>query len=129
MTGTITIRHPYKGEILPEMNSGFEMLSPDPDWQWLAEHEGKVVGQLIGVNAHGLFLMLRMVVLDSAPNITTRMLLHAALEESHDKGCLGYTTFLTDGAPQEVKLMRIVLRSGGYLMPNSGAWAVGRMEG
>lgn len=124
----IEVRHPYVGEVPPALMVGFEAFTIDREWQWVAVHEGQVKAQLLAVNAHGLLLMLRLTALPDAPRGWAVRLFREVMKDARALGCIGFTTFLSDQNPQEVKLMKIVQRLGGYFEPQSGAWVAGSTE-
>ena len=125
----VTVRHPYVGEVPPELMVGFEAFSIDPQWQWVAVVDGQIKAQVLCANAHGLLFILRLTALPDAPRGCWLIgLLREVLREAKAQGCLGYVTFLSDQNPHEAQLLRIVQRIGGMLMPQSGAWAFGSVE-
>lgn len=124
----LEVRHPYVGEVPAELMSGLEVFKIDPEWQWVAVVEGRVVAQLLAVNAHGVLLMLRLTALPDAPKTWAVNLFREVMREARAMGCIGFTTFLSDSRPHEIKLMKIVQRLGGYLEPVSGAWVAGSTE-
>lgn len=131
MTKTkLTIRHPRPEETLPpELVDAYDLLyGTDCDWIWLAEYEDKVVGRILTHNMNGILLILRMNATTDAPKSWAVVTLRYLLREAGDRGMLGFLTMLQDTKPQEVKLMRIVQRNGGVLLPFSGALAFGKLE-
>lgn len=124
----LDIRHPYVNEVPPELMKGFEACHIDPEWQWVLVADGRVKAQLLACDAHGLFMILRLTALPDAPTSWLVRFLREIMKEARRAGCFGFITFLSDQNPQEIKLMRIVQRHGGYLLPQSGAWAAGSTE-
>jgi hypothetical protein len=127
MIGTIDVRHPYVGEVPEELMAGFEAFKIDQEWQWVLVHEGKVKAQLLGANAHGVLIILRLTATKDAPHGWAVKMFRAVMRECKENGVIGFTTFLDDRQKPEVKLMKIVQRFG-YLLPASGAWAAGSTE-
>lgn len=125
---SITVRHPYVGEVPAELMTGFEVLPVDREWQWVLVHEGKVKAQMLTINAHGLLFIMRLVALPDAPHGWAIKLFRQVMREAKDLGLIGFMTFLADQNSQEVKLMKIVQRLGGILIPQSGVWAAGSTE-
>lgn len=124
----ITVRHPYVGEVPEELLVGFEAFKINPEWQWVLEIGGKVEAQMLCANAHGMLIIMRLTAFEGLPPGWLVKFLRGVLRDAKASGVLGYVTFLSDQNPAELKLMRIVQRSGGMLMPQSGAWAFGKVE-
>jgi len=118
---------PY--DILRRGDSPFwpESLPPDPAWTWVAIHNAEIVGVLIAGEMQRMLLLIRIAAIPTAPPLTAMLLLRRALSDARRRGLLGYLTFLSDSAAAESKLMRIVSRSRGDLLPTSGAWAYGKL--
>lgn len=123
----LKVRNLRPGEGIPRgiKNTGFEDLTLNPRWVWIVEHKGRPVVILITINAHGLLILLRIGAIPEAPLHWPLVLFPQVFAEAKARGCKGYYTFLDDRQPTEVKLMRIVLRTEGALLPAYGAWAVG----
>jgi hypothetical protein len=128
VTLTIEVRHPYVNEVPAELLVGFEAFKIDPEWQWVLVSEGKVVAQVLGANTHGVLTIMRISALSSAPNGWALALMRSVLRDCQALGLIGFMTFLADNRRAERRLMRIVQRMGGYLIPVSGVWAAGRLE-
>lgn len=125
----ITIRHPRAGESVPEsLLAGCEIFAKQPEHVWLAEQSGSIIGLLLTAELAGLLLLLRINSVPDSPSNWTVILLRQVLREASARGYMGFLTLLQDTKPQEVKLMRIVQRNGGVLMPFSGAIAFGKVE-
>ncbi len=107
---------------------GFEQLPLDPDLTWVAIRNGAVVGVLACGSISLLLILCRIAVTEDASPITPMLLCKRAFTAARRRGFLGYVTFLSDSAAAESHLMRIVQRSGGNLIPQSGAWAFGDFE-
>jgi hypothetical protein len=129
MISTLEIRNRYPGEVIPtELMENLGVMQIDPEWQWLAEYEGKIVGQILGVNAHGILMLLRITSTKDAPKSWAVLGLRKVLRDARERGLIGYLCFLDDREKQEVKLMGLVQRSGGVLLPAYGCWAAGSTE-
>ena len=128
MISTTTIRHPYAGEVPEALMIGFESFKIDPEWQWILIVGGEVKAQLLGVNAHGVLIILRLAALPNTPHGWAVRMFREVMRECKKNGLIGFTSFLDDRQPAERKLMRIVQRLGGYLLPATGAWAAGSTE-
>jgi hypothetical protein len=50
------------------------------------------------------------------------------MEDARQQGFIAYMTYLGDQNPKERKLMRLVQRSGGMLLPSTGTFAFGTTE-
>lgn len=129
MISTLQIRNRYSGEVIPEeLMSQLEAMTVDPEWQWIAEYDGKIVGQILAVNAHGMLLVLRITATKEAPKYWTVIGLRKVLRDARERGCIGYLCFLDDRQPQEVKMMRMIQKQGGVLLPVCGVWAAGSTD-
>lgn len=127
-TRQIEVRHPYVGEVPPELIVGFEAFKIDPEWQWVLAVDDKIVAQMLCADMHGMLCILRLTAFEDAPVSWLVRFLRGVLAEAHRREMIGYVTFLSDANPQERKLMRIVQRSGGMLMAATGAWGFGSTE-
>lgn len=101
-------------------------LPPDPLYTWVAIRDAEIVGVLISGEMQSMLLLIRIAAVPTAPPLTSMLLLRRAFSDARRRGLLGYLTFLSDSAAAESKLMRIVQRASGSLMPVSGAWAYGK---
>lgn len=125
---SITVRHPRAGEVPAELMTGLDMFPIDTDWQWVLIHDGQVKAQLLAVKAHGLLFIMRLTSLPDAPYGWAVKLFRQVMKDAKEAGLIGFMTFLADQNPQEVKLMKIVQRLGGIMIPQSGVWAAGSVE-
>jgi hypothetical protein len=50
------------------------------------------------------------------------------MKQCKANGVIGFITFLSDNKRAERRLMTIVQRLGGGLIPSTGAWAAGSVE-
>lgn len=126
-TRQIEVRHPYVGEVPSELLVGFEAFKIDPEWQWALVADGKVVAQLLGANTHGVLTIMRISALPNAPHGWALTLCRRVFKDCSALGMIGYMTFLADNRRAERRLMTIVSRAGGYLVPCTGVWAAGRL--
>lgn len=127
-TANIEVRHPYVNEVPADLLRGFEMFRIDPEWQWVLAVNGHVKAQMLCANTHGVLLIFRLTAFPDAPHGWMPRFLRHVLAEARAAGCIGFLTFLSDKNPIEVKLMRIVQRAGGLVLPQSGALAAGSTE-
>lgn len=116
------------GEVPPELMRGFEAWKIDPDWQWVAVHNGKVVAQLLTAPMHGVLYLMRLTALPEAPKTWAVRLFRQMLREGRERGLIGYLVMLQDSTPEQLRLMSIVQRHAGYLEPITGVLAAGRLE-
>lgn len=128
MNTTIEIRHPYVNEVPAELIAGFEALPIDPEWQWVLIADGKVKAQMLCAPMHGLLGILRLTAFDSAPRGWALKFFREVLADARRQGMIGYVTVLSDVNPKERKLMSLIQRSGGMIIPVSGAWGFGSTE-
>jgi len=126
--GELDVRHPYVNEVPPELMTGFESLPIDPEWQWVLTVDGRIRAQMLCASAHGMLLILRVKAMPDAPAAWLVCFMRRVLADARALGMIGYVSFLSDRNPQEVKLMRIVQRAGGLLLPQSGAMVAGSLE-
>lgn len=129
-SSSIIVRHPGILEVLPhELVGDLSGFTIDRHWQWVAEYSGEIVGQILCAPIHGVLQFIRIIGTSTAPRIWAVVALRQVLAEASQRGLKGYMCFLDDSHPQEVKLMRIVERHGGTLIPACGAWAAGSTVG
>lgn len=128
MIGQLEVRHPYVGEVPAELVLGFEALPIEAEFQWVLVVDGKIKAQMLCGAMHGLLFIVRLTALPDAPKSWAVTLFRKVLADAKAQGIIGYVSFLSDSNPQEVKLMRIVQKSGGMLLPVSGAWGFGSVE-
>lgn len=116
-------------EKLPsELMDGMEPYTIDPEWQWVAEYDGKIVGQILACYAHGVPIIIRITSTKDAPKSWAVVALRQMLKDCRARGCVAFMTMLEDSKPQEVKLMRIVQKLGGYVKPFYGAIVAGSTD-
>src|ERR1700691_2852345 len=127
-TRQIEVRHPYVGEVPQELLVGFEAFKIDPEWQCVLVADGKVVAQALGANTHGVLTIMRISCLPEAPTAWALVLMRQVLKDCRELGLIGFMTFLADNRKAERRLMTIISRTGGYLVPSAGVWAAGRLE-
>lgn len=102
-------------EDIPEAlreGENWELLTLDPNWVWLAEEEGRVVGVLIASNCHGLVFIWRVKMLPDASYWALGKFFRKFIRDIKERGCLGYLTFLNMHRPEEAALARIAYRAG-----------------
>lgn len=129
MIGQIEVRPRYPGEDIPaELMVGIEPFHIVESWQWVVEYEDKIVAQILTAPAHGLLILLRMMSVPDAPASWLVLALRRILADAKERGLFGYVVLLQDSRPREAKLMRIVQKNGGMLIPFSGALAFGSTE-
>src|ERR1700757_5150597 len=127
-TRHLEVRHPYVAEVPAELLVGFEGFKIDAEWEWVLVADGKVVAQMLCAPMHGVLMIVRLTALPTAPHGWAVTLFRRVLKECHGLKMIGYTTFLSDATHAERRLMKIIARTGGYLVPVSGVWAAGRFD-
>jgi hypothetical protein len=123
-----TIRHPYVNEVPADLMRGLEAFRIDPEWQWVLIVDGHVKAQMLCANAHGILLILRLTSFPDAPHGWLIGMLRHIGAEARQAGCIGFISFLSDQNPAEVKLMRVVQRMSGFVLPITGAMVAGSTE-
>lgn len=126
------VRNLRPGDALPteqlsrdNLPFGLDNLPLDCEWTWVAIRDAQIIGILCAAPVLGLLWLLRISVTPDSPPAAPMLLLRRAFRDARRRGLLGYVTFLSDSAAAESKLMRIVQRAQGNLLPASGAWAFG----
>ena len=130
MTQTLVVRLRDPLDLVPEklMEGNLEALKLDYNWQWVVEHEGEIVAQVLCSPCHGLIHILRISSMPEAPHGWAVVALRRVLSDAKARGMIGFMTLLADKQPAEVKLMKIIQRQGGQLVPFYGALAFGSTE-
>ena len=91
----------------------WELLTLDPNWIWLEEADGEVVGILIAAPCHGLVFIWRVKMLSSAPYWALGKLFRRFIRDLKARGSLGYIAMLDiSSRPAEQALARIAFRAG-----------------
>lgn len=105
-------------ERLPEAlkeGESWELLSIDPEWVWLAEDGGKVVGILIAAPCHGMVFIWRVKMLPEASYWSLGKLFRNFIRDLRKRKCLGYIAFLDlVGQKNEQAIARIAARAGAH---------------
>jgi hypothetical protein len=123
---SVTIRNIVPGEALPpEFKTGFETGSM-PEWIWLAERDGKVVGMLVAAPAHIVVILLRLISTPEAHPNDVRTLLIRVMHDIKERGFKAYVTWLDPTREIENSLLEIVELSGGVKFPNQQVMVFGR---
>lgn len=116
-------------DFLPEeLLDGLESYTIDHEWQWVVERDGRIVAQVLACYAHGITILLRISATKDAPKSWAVVALRQVLRDCRERGCIGFLTMLEDDKKQEVKLMRIVQKIGGYVRPFYGAIVAGTTD-
>lgn len=120
-----TIRNLVKGEPLPkELQTGYENGNCDPDWIWVAEHDGKLVAILVTAPMHIVVMMIRLVATEEAGLAVRSLLLHF-IKTIKERGFNGYYTMVDPGTDAGAALQRIVEGTGGMTIPSPQYVCVG----
>lgn len=96
------------------------MPSLDREWVWVSECDDKVIGCLIAVPCHGTALILCVHMLDDAPPIALRVLLHQFFADLRTRGVAGYVTWFDESSDTEMALRRITEKLGGVVVDRVG---------
>lgn len=108
----VRVRQMRPGESLPpSFELGFDQLGKlDPEWVWIADRLGTPVGCLVASPCHGVAIVWRLVSQDGR---CLWRLLHSFNRSLHGRGYVGYMTMLDPEIPMQVRLQRLITRSGG----------------
>lgn len=129
MIGELSVHVRTQYDFLPEeLFDGLESYVIDPEWQWVVEQDGRIVAQVLACYAHGITILLRISATQDAPKSWAVVALRQVLRDCRERGCIGFLTMLEDNKKQEVKLMRIVQKIGGYVRPFYGAIVAGTTD-
>lgn len=112
-----TVRTLRKGEPMPEhIGEPFlKIASIDPDWIWVAEYEGEVIGIIIAAYCHGFALVLRVKMEPDAPRPALLILLRRFFSDLRKRGLVGYVSWFEDKSYDEQTLRRISESLGGIV--------------
>jgi hypothetical protein len=115
----IRVRNLYKGERLPKFTdlTGFENLAVIPEWVWVAEYYGRIVGAVFACNAHGLLILLRIVTTTYAPAGCLVPLLRQTFRDAKSRGLIGFVAQFQEGKLNEERLLGICVRAGAAFLP------------
>ena len=129
-TSAIVVRNRTEADILSDelMDVGMRMFAIDYYWQWVAEYNGEIVGQILAAPMHGVLVLLRITASSKAPKNWTVLALRRVLSDAHQRGLSAYVTLLEDRKTNENRLARIAVKAGAVLMPFSGSIAIGPTE-
>ena len=108
---------PWPADLL----TGFEHMPRqfvDHDWIFVAEDDTCIQGMLMATPAHGLVILMRCVVRDTAPATTLVRLLGGVLRELAHRGYYLWVTVLDPTTPAEREIYRIARKWGGQQWPS-----------
>jgi hypothetical protein len=108
------VRNQLLGEKLPSVVvTGFESLPMDENWCWHAIMDGVIVGTLVCCPCHGVVILFRLVIHESAPPYTLRRLLRTMFEDCNARGYKGYIILFGPMREKERRFIKMVRRIGG----------------
>jgi hypothetical protein len=123
----VKVRKYLHGEFLPLPLLDHGMPYLDPNWSWVVTPKDNdlPIALIVGSFAHGWLVLWRVLVVKPRPkNVAAHWFLEAmpkVFDNARESGCVGILTFLADDKLQEVKLARLLLRTGGKLLPFKGS--------
>lgn len=121
---------PYSHHRTPEsLRPGMNFPKLDPRWAWGAYVAGECVAVLLAADVHGVVFFLKLNALENVEGAVIVKLLREATKQLRERGYSSFITFLDASKAKELKLARIVQRFGGFLLPISGFWAMGKLLG
>lgn len=91
---------------------GWELLNVDPNWLFVCTYEDEIVGVLLACNCHGLAMIWRIKMLDTAPKHCLLNLLRDFVRIIKKRGCMGFMAICEIDKPNEQALLRIARRAG-----------------
>lgn len=104
-------------ELPPELRTGYETCQCDPNWIWIAEHEGIPMAIFVTAPAHVAVILIVLRAIDSAPKSAIYMLLRHAFAEIASRGYNGYAIWLDPTMVLEQRFMGIIRKIGGNERP------------
>lgn len=107
----VVARKLFKGEELP-FHHGLEPLELDPEWGWVAEAGGVVVGVLLLAPVHGSVMLVRLVGAENAPRIWFKKVLTLASKDVLARGYKVAFCHFNLEQPQEARLAKIIMGHG-----------------
>jgi hypothetical protein len=125
-TTTRTLRH---GERAPECLAEplFLLADLDPDWVWIAEHNGAVVGTVVACGCHGIALILRVRMSENAPRTALLILLRRFFADLRERKCNGYMVWFDPTNESEKVLQVIAEKLGGIVVDRPGIGVASRL--
>ena len=110
----IQVRTLREGEQMPQhLGTGFEAMPIDPNWAWVAESDGEIVGILLAGSCHGLIYLMRVCVQKGASPMAVRMLLEKTRRDCAARGFKGFFFHINPTMPVDRKLQRTCRKFGG----------------
>lgn len=108
------IRQMRCGDILlPEWECGFEQLGRiDPEWVWVAEKGGRLIGCIVASPAHGTAIVWRVV----SDGSCLLPLLRTFYRDIRKRGCMGYMTIVDPRIKEQAKLQKVMERGKGGIV-------------
>lgn len=116
----ITVRTLREDESFPQhLGTGFEHMPVMKSFCWVAEHEGRIVGMLMGAPCHGLVYIVRVRIEQAAPAMTALLLFRNSLRDCKQMGFVGYFTHVDPTRENERALIPICRKAKGlqFVMP------------
>ena len=108
-------------EYIPPPLSDTGMPYLDPDWVWLAcTDDDQPFAIVVASFCHGWIVLWRVIALESAQPNWFLAALPEVFDNAKKRGCLGILTMLEDRNEAEVKMARLIQKSGGTLIPFTG---------
>ena len=118
-TFPLTVRLLKESESLPAFfEAGFDQLGQlDPQWVWVAERRGQIVGCIVSSPCHGVALIWRLVALPESNCLLP--MCRRFMADCRKRGLKGYMTWTNSENETQNHLQRIIKRIGGEVAPNN----------
>ena len=110
------------------LSTGFEAMKIDPNWAWVAETDGNIVGILLAGSCHGLIYLMRVCTQKGASPMVVRALLEKTRRDCAARGFKGYFMHLDPTAKMDRKLIRTTRKFGGMQLAVPQVVLVGPLE-
>ena len=109
----LQVRLLKESESLPsEFEAGFDQLGQlDPNWVWVAERRGQIVGCIVSSPCHGVALIWRLYSKTGANCLLP--MCRRFMADCRKRGVKGYMTLVDPTVKAQSKLLSIIKRGGG----------------
>ena len=115
----IVVRLLRTGERLPDKfrpDPVIDVLQLDPEWVWVAERDGQVIGFIVAADCHKVVHVLRATIDPAAPRASLLIMLRQFFADCRTRGAIGFFSYFNMDRADERQLARIVSRIGGRVL-------------